>query len=391
MSETSSLSAPFAPTGHVAAGFEPVRDAFIAHMSAGPEIAAAFAVQVHGRTVVDLRAGPTAPGGDTAFSDTTLTQMFSCSKIVASVVVALLVDRGVLSYETPLSALWPDFAQAGKAGVTLEQALSHQAGLPGLAEDWSPEAWLDWDATCARLAREAPMWPLGEGSGYHPITWGYLVGETVRRAAGRSVGEILRADICAPAAHGGPAPLDVWLGLPEAEHARVATLQLPKRLPDFGELNAQTRAAFLTKWYAPGRRLQAPWLVMGTPSAAGVATAPALASAVQPLARAGKLGARQLISPATIDKALAERVTGPDRVVPFDVSFAAGFYRNKGGAFGPGPNAVGHAGFGGSAVIADPDRGLTAAYLMTRQDGTLMPDQRALGLIKTAYACLSTT
>src|SRR5205823_10647141 len=135
---------------------------------------------------------------------------------------------GKLDYAQTVASVWPAFGQAGKAAITVEQALSHQAGLSGIPEPMDPADWFDWELVCARLAAMAPLWPPGSASGYHPVTFGYLAGEIFRRADGRSLGRALGEDIA------GPLGLDLWIGLPDAEHGRVAEVRRPSALPNLG-------------------------------------------------------------------------------------------------------------------------------------------------------------
>jgi CubicO group peptidase (beta-lactamase class C family) len=310
--------------------------------------------------------------------------VFSCTKPAAALVIARLVDRGAVSYDQPVAEFWSEFAAAGKADVTIAQALSHQAGLPGMPSDWSAEDWYDAEKAAARVAALTPMWPPGTATGYHPITWGVIAGEIARRADGRSLGTILREEIA------GPLDIDFWIGLPEAEEPRVVDILRPRRLPEFGEINPPTRAAFLERWSAPSATSPRRFRAAELPAASGIGTAAALARLAELYARSGRIGDVQLLRPETVAQALAARASGPDLVLPADVSFAVGLFRNRPGKtiFGPGSRTVGHSGHGGSCVMADPERGLTLAYVTGRQSNALVIDARAERLIAALYATL---
>lgn len=369
--------------GHAPPRFARVKDAFAANFEAGEELGCRFTLAEAGETVLDLWAGYADRKRETAFDAQTLTAVFSTTKAIAALLIARLVDAGKLAYGQPVASVWPEFAQGGKADVTVEQALSHQAGLPGFPDEMDPAEWFDWDAICARLAAMAPLWPPGSASGYHPITFGYLAGEIFRRADGRTMGTALREDLA------GPFGLDLWIGLPDAEHGRVAELQRPKALPDFGEANAATRVAFLTPWASPAGRGQAEWRRIEIPSANGHATAEALARLMGALANDGRLDGEEILSPAVIAEAARERIRGPDLVLPFNMSWGAGFMRNETETpWGPGMRTFGHAGWGGSCAFADPERNLAGAYVMNKQGTALVGDPRARRLIEAAYACL---
>jgi len=258
--------------------------------------------------------------------------------------------------------------------------MSHQSGLPGFSEAVEPSIWFDRAAVLDRLCAQAPMWPPGTASGYHPITIGYLAGELFRRVDGRSMGTALRQDFPG---------LDLWIGLPETEHGRVAQLRKPASAPDLGAIDAVKRAAFLDKGSAPGGRGSTEWRMAEIPSANLHGTARDLARLMGVLANGGALEGRAVLSAETLAQATRERIRGRDRVLPFEMGWAAGWTMNRGlDIFGPGARTVGHCGWGGSCAFADPDARISAAYVMTRQSPHLIGDPRALRLIEALYAGL---
>lgn len=363
--------------------FAGVRAEFEQNFASGQELGARFALVENGELVVDLWAGFADRQRTKPFDETTLTPVFSTTKAVAALLIARLVDSGKLDYGQRVADVWPEFAQAGKGAITVEQVMSHQEGLSGFPEEMEPALWFDWDAICAKLAAMAPLWLPGTASGYHPITFGYLAGEIFRRVDGRTMGAALREDLA------GPFGLDLWIGLPDEEHHRAADLQRPSGLPNFGELNEATKAAFLTPWSSPAGRGQAEWRRMEIPSANGHATAPALARLIGALANDGWLDGETILSPALIAEASRERIHGQDLVLPFVMSWGAGFMRNSAvKVWGPGEQTFGHSGWGGSCAFADPQTGLAGAYVMNKQSTDLIGDARAKRLIEAAYAAL---
>lgn len=360
--------------------FGAVRDAFARNFAEGLELGARFALALEGEVVVDLWAGSADRAGSRPFAADTLTPVFSTTKAITALMLARAVDQGRLDYDKPVSDGWPEFAQAGKRSITVAQLLSHQSGLPGLSEPMEPGDWFDWDAVCARLAAMPPMWAPGSASGYGPITWGYLAGEVFRRADGRTVGRALAEDLARPFG------LDLWIGLPESEDERLADLVRPRAMPDLGVVTEPKRAAFLTKWASPGGRETAQWRRAEIPSANGHATAPALARAMAVLACDGRLDGATVLSERAVEAVRRERITGDDLVLPFRLSWGAGLMRNLSGwPYGPGDRTVGHSGWGGSCVFADPDRRLSGAYVMNKQSNILAGDPRSLRLIEAAY------
>ena len=363
--------------------FAAVRAAFEANFATGQELGARFALVQAGELVVDLWAGFADRTRTKPFDDKTLTPVFSTTKAIAALLIARLVDQGKLAYDQPVADVWPEFGAAGKEAITIEQVMSHQEGLSGFPEEMEPALWFDWDAICAKLAAMAPLWPPGTASGYHPITFGYLAGEIFRRVDGRTMGTALRQDLAVPF------DLDLWIGLPDAEHGRVADLQRPNGLPNFGEINAATKAAFLTPWSSPAGRGQAEWRRMEIPSANGHATAPALARLIGALANDGWLDGDEILSPSLIAEASRERIHGQDLVLPFVMSWGAGFMRNSAvKVWGLGEQTFGHSGWGGSCAFADPETKLAGAYVMNKQSTDLIGDARAKRLIEAAYAAL---
>lgn len=370
-------------TGFAPARFAGVKDVFARSFAAGEELGARFTLVEDGEVVLDLLGGWADRRRVDPFGEHTLVPVFSTTKSVSALMIARLVDAGKLDYGQTVASVWPEFAQAGKDAVTVEQAISHQAGLPGFPEPMPPGLWVDWDAICARLAAMTPMWPPGSASGYHPVTVGYIAGEIFRRVDGRTIGTAFREDI------GGPYGLDLWVGLPAEHEGRVAELVRPSALPDFGEINDATRAAFLAPWSSAAGKAGADYRRMEVPSTNGYATAEAFARLMGALANDGWLDGGEILSPALIAEASRERIRSQDLVLPYVMSWAAGFMRNEiNFPWGPGAESFGHSGWGGSCAFADPQRRLGGAYVMNKQGVALMGDARPKRLIEAAYAAL---
>ena len=219
--------------GQVAPGFEAARAAF-AENFARPgdyqEVGAAFAAYHRGRCVVDLWGGFADRTRTRPWTRDTLINVWSATKGMTAAAVAMLVDRGLIGYGERIASVWPEFAQGGKAEVTLSQLMSHQAGLPGFIEPTSVQDQCDWVACCGKLARQAPVWVPGHATSYHAMTFGWLAGEVVRRVAKKTVGEFLRDEIA------GPLAADIFIGLPGRLEPRVAEMVGPKRLADTADL-----------------------------------------------------------------------------------------------------------------------------------------------------------
>ena len=372
MTDTTSDSWPMA--GHADSGFESVRRVFEKNFENGEELGAGFAVIKDGKVVVNLVGGWADRKKEHPWSDTTLIPVYSTTKGIAAIVLAHLVERLPGGFETPVADVWPEFAANGKGAVTIAEVASHQAGLPGFPEEIDPELWLDPPACAAALAELAPMWSPGSAHGYHPLTWGYLVGEIARRISGETLGTTL--NLLFP-------NVDFMIGTPASEHDRCADIQRPRELAELGEIPPPRRAAFVSKWAAPNRG-GAIWREIEIPSANGHGTALSVAQLYETYTTNGE----GVMSDATFEALSTARTHGPDLVLPMITSFGAGIMHNTHGMFGPEPTTLGHCGWGGSMAIADQRNGLTCAYVMNKQSNILVGDPRAVRLVEAVYDCL---
>lgn len=372
--------------GHVSEGFAPVRDAFLQNFEDHNELGAGFAVCLNGEWLIDIHGGYSDRARDQEWTADTLVPVYSTTKGISALVLGWLIGQSdTVTYESSVSEIWPEFGANGKEAITIAEVASHQAGLPGFDEEIDPEIWLDPPACAAALAACAPMWERGTAHGYHPLSWGYLVGEIARRldpdgiSLGQRLATFTGTNVNNTSASVNTLSADFWIGLPESEHGRCAELRKPKAPPDLGELNRATLAAFVHKWSAPNRG-GAAWRRIEIPSANGHGTARSVAQLYSAYTGHGPLAASADLT--------RPRVEGQDLVLPLNTKFAAGVMCNNHGLFGPNPNTFGHSGWGGSMAIADPDLGLTCAYVMNQQSPVLVGDPRARRLVEAVYACL---
>ena len=366
-------------------GLEPVAQAFKDNFENILEHGAQFCVFQKGELLVDLKGGWADRQKTQAVKKDTLFSVFSSGKAMAALVIAHLADQDRLGYNQLVSTIWPEFATKAKGELSVAQVMSHQAGLSGISNpDWTGADWYDWEKTCAELAGQDPLFPPGSASGYHPVTYGFLAGEIARRTDKdmRSLGRILREDLCAPN------DTDVWIGLPEEEHHRCSVMIKPKAMADLGEMNPATKAAFMTKASAPGGRPISEWRQAEFAGSNCQATAKGLAQMMQ-MAVDGYIGDTKYLAEDMVLALRQSRISGPNLVLPFDIDFAAGVMRNTPNFFyGPNDETVGHSGWGGSCVFADPVTGLHGAYVMSRQENTLLGDMRPRRIIDALYDCL---
>jgi CubicO group peptidase (beta-lactamase class C family) len=379
--------------GHVAPGFERVKEAFAANFAERGEVGASVCVRLHGETVVDLWGGLADPETGRAWERDTICVVFSCTKAATALCAHLLADQGALDLDAPAAELWPEFAEAGKGGATTRMMLDHTLGLPALREPLKTDCLLDWPYMTGRLSAEAPFWRPGERTGYHALTYGFTVGEMVRRAAGRSLGAVFRDEIAKPL------DLDFHIGLPEAEEPRVAPMIIWRPGPDDPETefmrDARTPGTIPNlfvfnhgDWAAKGVNTR-PGRAAEIGAAGGVGNARSLAGLFAPLS-VGELLPRRSIERF----AQATSATHLDATLRVPTRFGPGFMlRMDNRARGLdslliGPRAFGHVGAGGSVGFADPDRGLAFGYAMNRMGAGLLLNPRGQSLVDAAYAAL---
>jgi CubicO group peptidase (beta-lactamase class C family) len=296
--------------------------------------------------------------------------------------VALLVERGALGYDDRIAAFWPEFATAGKDEVTLAQALSHQAGLPGFAEPTSVDDLLDQELCAARLAAQAPLWKPGSANGYHAATWGVLVAEIVRRIDGRSIGRFLCEELA------GPLGADFHIGLPARIAAQIAELIPPDNPADMGaiEMNPAMQLALASPALDPARANSPDWRAAEIPAMNGHGSAQGIAKLYSALlAREAPVA---FLSQGTFEAMTRRVVDRPDLVLGFNPQWSMGFARNAGGMLGPEPETFGHGGWGGSLGCAHATAGIAIGYAPNHMGAELVGDPRATAICRTVFDCV---
>lgn len=381
--------------GTCAAGFEPVRDAFAESAARFPSLGAALTVIVAGETVVDLWLGFRDSDRTRPWTGDTIVNVASAVKGAVATLVHQLVEQGDLGLDDTVASRWPDFAQAGKEAITVRQLLTHQAGLPGIRASLPVESIGDWEALTSALAAEAPWWEPGTKHGYHVITWGFLVGEVLRRVTGKSVGALLRERLAEPLG------LDLYLGLPDSEEHRVAFCP-PAAPPPGGAFNpygdkkpdpssmAMRAFMFPSDRIDPGIVNTRAWRAAEVPASNGQGNARGLARLYGALANGGQLGGARVLRPETIERMAVEQVAGIDAVLGMEDRFALGFMLpSPMRPFGRGPRVFGHPGAGGSLGFADPDARVGFGYTPNQTIIAGMGgDPRWPGLLDAVYGCL---
>lgn len=371
--------------------FEAVKEAFAELFNDPQERGAALCVQIDGETVLDLWAGVADKNGEQAWHSDTLANLFSCTKTFTAVAALQLVGEGKLALDRPVAQDWPEFAQAGKGAITLRQLLSHQAGLPALRQMLPPEALYDWQAMTAALAAEQPWWEPGSGHGYAPITYGWLLGELIRRVEGCGPGEAIVRRTAIPLG------LDFHIGLHDDELPRVAAIGRKKG--DLGDAAAQrllrcmmsepasmTTRAFTNPPSIMTSTNKPEWRRMQQPAANGHGTARALAGFYTGLLQG------RLLDAALLAELTREHACGEDRTLLTQTRFGLGCMLDQpqvaNATYGLGPQAFGHPGAGGSIGFADPQRGVAFAFVTNSLGPYVLMDPRAQRLARLLGECL---
>jgi len=369
--------------------FARLRDAFTANFTERGEPGGAIALMVDGRLVCDLWGRHRDAARAQAWTRDTLVNFFSVGKAFTALVALRLVERGFLDLDTPACRLWPEFGPNGKEEITLRHMLSHQAGLPAIRKDLPDGAMFDWSAMTAALAATAPWWEPGTAHGYHVNTFGYLVGELVRRASGRTVGQLLRDEVA------GPLGADVHIGLPSTEHSRAAEFLWPSVLPQKpeGVLDDDTLMKWNTYWNPPGISgagwVNTPeWRAAEIPSTNGHGTARGIARVYSALAADGSIDGIDILSRDMLAAAVEEQSFGPDRILDRESRFALGFQLPQAERpLGPNAQAFGHFGAGGSLGFCDPVARVAFGYV-TNDMGPRWQNPRNKALLAAIYESL---
>jgi CubicO group peptidase (beta-lactamase class C family) len=378
--------------GENSARFARVREAFEKNFASG-EVGAGLAVTVNGELVVDLWGGHRDLERTKPWQRDTLVNVYSTTKGLTAICANRLAERGKLDLDAPVASYWPEFAQAGKAGIPVRWLLSHRAGLAAIRETIPKESRFDWKYMTGALAAEQPWWEPGTAHGYHALTYGYLVGEVVRRIDGRTLGAYFRDELAAPLG------LDFHIGIGPELDARVADMipapPTPPGVPNPFAAAAQNPDSLVGRAFAnpvleTGVVNSRAWRAAEIPAANGHGTARGLARIYGALARDGVLDGVPVLSPAQIERAYTEQSYGEDKVLaPLPTRFGLGFFMTQPIIpFGPNPRAFGHPGAGGSIAFADPDAKLGFAYVMNQMQLGLAGDARGFGLISEVYEAL---
>lgn len=373
--------------GECDARFRRVRDAFLENFSRHAERGGAVAISLDGKNVVDLWGGWADVARTKPWQRDTLVNIFSVGKALCAIAILRLAEQGLIALDEPIARVWPEFAGQGKDAVSVRTLLCHRAGLPALRAPLPDDAMLDWPRMIAALENETPWWRPGTAHGYHVNTYGFLIGEIVRRASGQTIGTMLREQVTAPLG------ADLYIGLAASEHGRVAEFLWPgfPPRPEITDDHALMRwnAYWNPKGFSGGGWVNtARWREAELPSTNGHGHARAIARLYSALVRGGAIDGVSILSSDILAEATREHSAGIDLISQRPSRFGLGFQLTQAERrLGPNTRAFGHFGAGGSLGFCDPDTGLAFGYV-TNDMGPRWQNPRNGGLIAAVYACL---
>ena len=383
--------------------FELVRQEFERNFSQRGEVGASVSITIEGRSVVDLWGGLADPETGRMWERDTTVVVWSCTKGATAICAHILVSGGELDLEAPVTKYWPEFAQSQKDAIPVRMLLNHQAGLAAVRQPLPPGAFYDWDLMTSALAAETPFWTPGLQHGYHGLTFGFLVGEVVRRASGKSLGHFFKDEVA------DRLGIDFQIGLPESDEPRVSRC-IPQPPPDPNNLTPMEQQVFSDPtsvtflmlannggYMMPGECDTRAAHAAEIPSAGGISNARGLAGLYAPIANGGG----PLIDEGSVRRMGAvSSASGIDATLFLPTRFSLGFVKSIDNRRHPagGNNslilseeAFGHSGLGGSIGFADPRARMSFGYAMNKHGAGAGLNDRGQSLIDAAYRSLGYT
>src|SRR5438552_17503874 len=355
------------------------------------ELGAAISIWQNGEPILDLHGGFRDSQRKQPWISATIVLVWSATKGIGSACMLHVLQENKIDLGRCVTDFWPEFAQNGKSEITIAQLVSHSAGLCAL--DRSADI-LDYDSVIRAIETQTPLWPPGTAHGYHARTFGYLLDELVRRIAGQSLCEYWRKTFARPL------NLDLWIGLPEKENPRVATmyaakagnLPQPKRFyADLVSPGTLARKAFTSPHGLHAISAMNDLAIRAEPivSFGGIGGANSLAKFYAMLANGGELDGRTFLSEKTMRWMTTTLTDGTDRVFQMPTAFSAGFMKDATNStrriFGRSTSEFGHPGSGGSHAFADPENKISFAYVMNQMEQSVLPNEKSLRLVDAMY------
>ena len=365
--------------GHCDESFAALRDEFERNFTERGDVGASFAATVEGEYVVDLWAGHRDAAKSLPWEEDTIVCVYSVTKTMTTLATLLLVDRGELDYDEPVTKYWPEFGQNGKESVLVRHIMGHTAGLPGFEESLSHAQLYDWDHVVGLLERQAPVWEPGTTCGYHALTHGFLVGEIVRRITGLSIGTFVRDEI------GVPLDVDFHIGLGSSHLQRTADLIASGPLPPELQKYMRQRQGSLPSVRPPATNSEG-FRRAEVPAINGHGNARSVVRAQTFVANGGSAFGTHLLSPSTIEQIFREQGVVKGMRVRHGIGYGlSGMFTKQ---MPEDVKSCFWAGGGGSTVILDLSNRVCMSYVMNQMEMNLLGDKRGARLTQAFYAGL---
>ena len=362
--------------------FQKVKDLFDDLHKSDREIGSSFAVYKDGKSLVDIWGGFKDKDQKLPWERDTLATVWSTTKGIAALTIAYAFENGLIEYEEKVSKYWPEFGVNGKEDITVGMLLSHQAGICG-SETNNVDDYYEQSIMARELANMTPIWEPGTASGYHSLTYGWLVSELILRVTGKSLGTYFREEIAEPN------EIDFYIGLPENKDEKVAEMiPFPK---GSNQSNNHPNEAQIASGKGPNllkHQNTREWRAAEIPSANGPGCASAIAKLYSLVVTDDKK--IKILKDTTIKTMTAERITNRDLVLDVVTRWSSGFIMNMHKIiYGPEESSFGHSGWGGSCGFGDPKNNLGISYVMNNMKNNVAADGRSIELINETYKCLN--
>ena len=380
--------------------FSAVVDTFKKNFTELGEVGASLCLSLHGETVVDLWGGLARASTETPWERDTVSVVYSSTKGAVALAAHTLISQGKLDLEAPVGDYWPEFASNGKESATVRMMLNHSAGVPANREKLPDGAYRDWDFMVDQIAQEAPFWTPGTRNGYHMMTFGWTVGELIRRVTNQSLGSYFAASLAQPLG------AEFWIGLPDEHLDKVAPMiaHRPEKGAPIGDFTKallagadtlQSQALFNNGGFNPNEAVYHKAEIGG---GGGISNGRGLATIYAPFANGGCLDGKEYVTPSALARMSEVSVaTGEDATLLIPTRFGLGFMKSMDNRARAAvdkssvvlsASAFGHVGAGGSIGFADPAAGLSFGYSMNKMGPGILLNERGQGLVDATYEAL---
>ncbi|MFV8244550.1 serine hydrolase domain-containing protein [Mycolicibacterium peregrinum] len=373
--------------GHCDDRFSSIRDALADGLASGEETGAAIAIDVDGELVVDMWGGSADAARTKPWTEDTIVNVWSSTKTVTALAGLMLIDRDLITADTPVAEYWPEFAANGKQDIEFRHLLTHSSGLSGWEQPFAIEDIYDWEKSTAALAAQAPWWEPGTASGYHALTHGHLIGEVLRRVTGKTLKEFVRDEISRPLG------ADFQIGARPEDTHRIAEI-IPSDEPMDLPLDQLSETAIKTLMGAPSPAIAntAEWRAADIGAVNGHGNARSLARILSPVSLGGTVNGVKMLRPETVESIFEPQIDSPDLVLlghPLRWGLGFGLPQTQTVPYVPDGKICFWGGWGGSWETCNPDHRATFAYVMNKMGPGVEGSARTARYLNLFYEALA--